>query len=159
MTQYIELTQGKFAAVDDTDYAWLLQWDWFLHSQGYAVRNARKDDIGRRGIIYMHRFIIDAPTGKEVDHHDRNKLNNQRSNLREVTTTQNQHNRTPRAGHYKGVRFDPDRNKYRVRITVDRREIHLGRYATPEEAARVYDAAARQHFGEFARLNFPEGTR
>lgn len=151
MTRYIELTRGAVAIVDDADYVWLSQWNWFLHSGGYAVRTIRG------GIVYMHRQIMNARAGVEVDHRNRNKLDNQRNNLRVASTAENQHNRAPRAGRnvpYKGVRFDADRGKYRARITVNKREIHLGRYDTPEEAARVYDDAARQHFGEFARTNF-----
>lgn len=153
----IPLTQGKVAIVDDADYVWLSQWSWFYHSQGYAVRNARKGEISQSKIILMHRFILGASSGIEVDHRDRNKLNNQRCNLREASTAENQHNRAPRSGRaipYKGVRYDADRNKYRARITVNKRELHLGRYDTAEEAARVYDTAAREHFGEFARTNF-----
>jgi len=157
MTRTILLTRGKVATVDDADYVWLSQWKWFTHSNGYAVRNTRLSEDRPRGIVYMHREIVGASAEVEVDHRDRDKLNNQRHNLRACTTAENQQNRAPRAGrdsHYKGVRWDADRRRWRARIVINGKEQHLGRFGTEEDAARAYDEAARRHFGEFARTNF-----
>ncbi len=80
-------------------------------------------------------------------------------NLRLVTTSQNHMNRRPKASgssRYKGVTRTSRRTSWMARIGIGgKREKHLGTFKTEEEAARAYDAAAREHFGEFARLNFP----
>lgn len=104
--------------------------------------------------VKLHRFVLDAAPGTVIDHEDRDGLNNRRSNLRYVTHRQNAMNRKRydiKATPYKGVY--PSGRKWRVMI--DGR--HGGMYDTAEEAAHAYDRHARERFGEFARLNFPNG--
>jgi len=107
--------------------------------------------------MLMHRVIMDCPEGKEVDHKDFNTLNNQRSNLRVCSTSQNCQNRRKSAVNtsgYKGVVLDKRYNKWVTRIKKDRKMIYLGSFKDKEVAALVYDNAARQIHGEFAKLNF-----
>src|SRR5688572_4947824 len=102
----IPLTQGKVALVDDEDYEWLNRWKWTFQEcksgNGYAVRYSR----GRRE--YMHRLVLNAPTGTEIDHvATGDTLNNQRTNLRVCTRAQNLANRNigkNNTSGYKGVR-------------------------------------------------------
>lgn len=95
-----------------------------------------------------------------TDHRDRNGLNCTRANLRIATYAQNSSNipisRRNVSG-YKGVA--PDRQHpalWRAEICAKNKLYRLGSFATAEEAARVYDAAARRLHGEFAYLNFPD---
>src|ERR1044071_1696611 len=81
----IPLTQSKFALVDDSDFERIRQYKWY-YNDGYAITYHK----GKR--IRMHRLIMNAPDGVDVDHRDTNKLNNQKSNLRLCTTTQNNRN-------------------------------------------------------------------
>lgn len=129
------------------------------NSSGYAIGT-----ILYKTPVRLHRLIVNAPKGMEVDHIDGNPLNNCRSNLRLCTRTENAKNRR-KSKHgkvpYKGVRHNTTdgRNRgYTARISLKGKYLDLGTYETAEEAARVYDTAARTHYGEFARLNFPEGT-
>lgn len=92
----IPLTQGKFAKVDDLDYEWLSKHKWYAQrnaSDGlfYAARGKRVN--GRVIKIYMHRQITDCPPGKEVDHGNRDSLDNRRENIKVCTRKENLQNR------------------------------------------------------------------
>jgi hypothetical protein len=101
----------------------------------------------------MHRVIANAPAELNVDHKDGDGLNNTRANLRIATQKQNSANRRANRGtQYKGIY----RNKLRFRAeinTADSRH-YLGNFKNAEDAARAYDAKAKELFGEFARTNF-----
>lgn len=93
----------------------------------------------------------------DVDHINRDKLDDRWCNLRLATRSQNSANvalRRHSTSGFIGVTFDKPRNKWRAQIRIDGRKVNLGRYVTAEEAARVYDAATLKEFGEFAELNF-----
>lgn len=149
----ILLTRGKITLVDDADYEALATRHWCFATNGYVVSR-----IGG-GMIYLHRFLLNASPEHEVDHIDGNKLNNQRSNLRLVTRQQNARNVASHGGSsslFKGVAWCKQTQRWRAHITVNGMFKHLGRFDTEHEAAHVYDTAARQYFGEFARTNFPQ---
>ncbi len=105
--------------------------------------------------VLLHRLIMDAEPGTLVDHENRNGLDNRKQNLRKATDSENGANsvRKGDSSKYKGVELFRN-GKWRARIKVHRKEIHLGYFHDEEEAARAYDRAAREHFGEFARTNF-----
>jgi hypothetical protein len=105
----------------------------------------------------MHRLILDAPKGVQVDHRDRDGLNNRRSNLRSASAAQQKQNNgvyKNSASGLKGVFPNPTgKYKWRVQITVEGRKLSLGRFSNIDEAARAYNDAAIRYFGEFACLN------
>lgn len=155
MTREIQLTKGVVALVDDEDYEWLNQWNWQC-MDGYAIR--KDTQAANRHAYCMHRVIMDAPPGMEVDHINHNPSDNRRCNLRLCTKNQNNLNRKNKVpNHYKGIGFEKRkvRNQWYARITIDKRQINLGYFASPEDAARAYDDAAKKYHGEFACLNFP----
>lgn len=156
----IPLSIGKFrpskhhdlyALVDDADYKWLSQWSWTaIHTKrkcgGYAMRS----EYGQT--ILMHRLIMGADEAEEVDHKDRNGLNNQRENLRKATRKQGIANRgafkNNRTG-YKGV-VQLKNGKYRMTITAI--------CDTAEEAAHIYDQCAKMLHGDFSSVNFTDNS-
>lgn len=142
----------KYTFVSDCDYEMLMRYRWHLDSQGYA--GARIDGVLWR----MHRFIMKPPKGMVVDHDNDRKLDNQRDNIQICTPSQNQMKRRLGVNNrwgYRGI-FKTDCNKWKARIMVNYKEIHLGNHKTKEEAARAYDEAAKKYYGRFARLNFPD---
>ena len=157
MSQFIPLTRGAFALVDDADYGWLSLWRWRLNSHGYAIRTIYA--AGREVLINMHRVVMNAQCGQFVDHIDHNRLNNTRANLRFVTCQENQRYRQRfrnSSTGFKGVSYL--HGKWHVRIGLDGALVHLGFFDDLKTAAQVYDAAARRLFGEFLVLNLPEHT-
>lgn len=151
VTREIQLTQGRVALVDDADFDWLNQWKWCVNGRGYV---GRKD---QDRYVSMHRLIMGAPSGLQIDHKNLSKLDNQRCNLRLATGGQNSSNQPKKAGktsQYKGVYFIPTTHRWQVQIRVNRRLMHLGVFANEIDAALAYDAAARKHFGVYARCNF-----
>ena len=154
----IVLADGSATGVDARDWEWLTQWKWHRSAQGYVIRNQAIPSGGNR-TIWIHREIICAPAGQEVDHIDRNPFNNSRSNLRLATDSQNSINMAPtrrNTSGFKGVSFDKKLSRWRAIIRIKGQHAWLGRHDTAEAAARAYDAKARELFGEFAYLNFPQ---
>lgn len=163
MSKLVTLTKGFSAVVDDEDYDRVLALgSWKAHRPRYVWYG--EITIGGRDnkqSIQMHRFILNAPNGLDVDHRDCDGLNNQKSNLRLATRSQNLANR-PRCHSqtgYRGVQPEHKSSRFIAQITVNKKRIWLGNFASAVEAARAYDAVAIQIYGEFARLNFtPPGT-
>jgi hypothetical protein len=155
MTKTINLTNNKGQAiVDDADFEWLNKYKWRLSNAGYADRNTF---ISGQASISMHRQILglEYGDGKECDHINGDRLDNRRENLRIVTRQQNSWNRIKSVGctsQYKGVHWSARNKKWKSAI----RRKHLGTFTDEADAARAYDAAARELFGEFAHLNFPD---
>jgi hypothetical protein len=92
------------------------------------------------------------PFPLEVDHIDRNPLNNRVDNLRLVTPQQNcrnQDKRTTNKSGVKGVHFNRQTGRFRASIMVSYRKFNLGEYYTLEEAAAARKAAEIKYFGEF----------
>ncbi len=148
----IKLTQGKVTLVDDSDFEWLNQWKWYARRHRntyYATRHFSP----RR----MHRLILNAQTAQEIDHKDRDGLNNQRKNLRFCTHGQNKMNSTKRTNGssiYKGVCWHKRDKRWRAKITLNGKQKQLGSFISEMKAAKAYDKAALELFGAFAKLNF-----
>lgn len=159
----IVLTQGKIALVDDADYDWLNQWKWIAskpaRSRTYYVYHSVLIARAKRYTTeWMHRLILGLQMGdkQQCDHIDHNGLNNQRSNLRVCTKTQNMQSsrkRKRRTSKYKGVCWHRHNRKWYSRICVKKKEIHLGFFDSEIDAAAAYNVAALKHFGDFALLN------
>lgn len=157
----IPLTQGKVAIVDDEDFEQLSRFKWYAFrdsSKRQQWRARRQVTIGKkkqRGIL-MHRQLMGFPPG-EVDHKNRDGLDNRRSNLRRATDSQQMSNRIgshceSKTG-FRGVYAHCKKFQSHIRDGGVHR--FLGTFPTKVEAALAYDKAARRIFGEFAVLNFP----
>lgn len=180
----IRLTQGKEALVDDEDYETLLEFapkkcnkkinkdkdsGWYAQKQYrakaekyYAATNKWIPELKRQKIIFMHRIIMNPPKGMFVDHINGDGLDNRRENLRICTISQNTANSvrpSTNTSGYKGVQSS-GRSTRPWKATIHAKGItkYLGAYRTKEEAAIAYDKKAVELYGEFAKLNFPNGV-
>lgn len=134
--------------------------------QDINIINLRKwDTAGRYAkakikdkTVLLHRLIVDPPANKYVDHINGNTYDNRRSNLRICTNSENQSNKHVSYGQseYKGVSRSGDRYRkpWRATIKSKGKTISIGVFWTEEEAARAYDAKAKELFGDFAKFNF-----
>lgn len=160
----IQLTRGYVALVDDEDYEYVNQWKWFAHDfAGGLIYADRNNQIKRKQHhVKMHRVILGIVDPKlYVDHKDRNGLNNQKSNLRICTHSQNMANRRSRVNStskYLGVHRCRQYNKWRAEIGKDKKITFLGRFDEEIEAALAYNKKAIELHGEFANLNIINET-
>lgn len=145
---------GKTAIVDEADYVLLKYFRWHLFG-GY-VGHSRRDENGKSIVLFMHRIIINAPDGLEVDHINGNPFDNRRENLRLATRSQNCMNQKPKTRELpKGVSIwrRGGSAHFVAQIKINGKRIFLGRFADQRDAAQAYNVAAKKYFGEFARSN------
>lgn len=150
----------SLATVDEGDYEALAGSEWWLMRKGaggpYAYRT-----VGHKVESMSNAILGTPPEGMVWDHRNGNGLDNRRANLRPATAFQNARNArkkySPSSSRFKGVRKRAGR--WSASIRLEGREVRLGSFSDEAEAARAYDRAARQHFGEFACVNFPAGGR
>jgi hypothetical protein len=156
-TGEVAIPDGLTCWVDPEDVSLIAGHVWHAHKTHGKIY-ARS---GHRGGPFMHNVIMGEQPGMKVDHKDGNGLNNRRSNLRWATQSQNSVNTVKLArgaSGFRGVTKHRQCETWRAVIQVDNRRVYIGSFPTPEEAARAYDREAQKHFGEFARLNFPEAA-
>ena len=160
MSKTIPLTKGYEAIVDDADYEWLSRFSWCMHKNSkhsYAIRAGIQTKAGRRH-IFMHREIVNCPRGLIVDHINHNSLDNRKANLRICNKASNEANKKKRtsltSSKYKGVKWRKKQCCWLSVIQHHYETYSLGQYDDEIDAARSYDIAALEYFGEFACLNF-----
>ncbi len=144
---------------DDEDEELVMRYTW-------GIKKFKKDLYycltyplvnGKYRVRRLHRLILGLEDSKKfVDHINHNGLDNRKENLRLVTITQN--NRNSRAlikkpSLYKGVTFREKDGKWRARIMVNKKSIHLGYFTSEIEAAIAYNNAALLYFREYAYTN------
>jgi len=154
----IYLNHGYKTIVDDDVYEWASKYVW-RYCNGYAVRSSRKGDgLPKGSMIFLHREITGTLKDEQVDHIDKDELNNLRSNLRKCTQKQNLWNQKPRGGTstFIGVAKHKGSKNWNVQIRTENGRKSIGTFITEKEAAKAYDREALNNRGEFATLNFPE---
>jgi hypothetical protein len=137
-----------FIIVDVDDIDWCKQYKWHIDHYGYAIGSLNNVPIK------MHRELLGALKGQMVDHINGVKHDNRRNNIRLCTAMGNNQNvksyKNSSSG-YKGV--FPHKGRFMAQIMSNYKLMYLGYYKTKEEAALVYNKAARELHGEFAYQN------
>ena len=155
----IPLTKGYHAMVDDEDFEWLSQWRWHARVAKHTVYAAgiSNGKHGKRVGLKMHRVIMGITDRNiQIDHKDRNGLNNTRENIRLSTARENGINRGSRknsSSRFKGVSWDKGAARWLSAISINGKTRRIGLFEDEEEAARQFNNMARDHHGEFAVYN------
>lgn len=150
---------GLKAIIDKEDYDRVndLPWHPEVSRTTVYVRTSRNSKTPNKS---LHRFIMNAKPGQVVDHINFNGLDNRKANLRFCSVKENaDHSRKYRdsTSNFKGVSWQMSAQKWRAQIQAEPgRLLYLGSFIDETEAAKVYDQKAKELFGEFAVLNFPD---
>jgi hypothetical protein len=151
----LKMTGGFVTIVDDDVYEWASKRGWFAERHSNRTRIYAKDSKRNR----LHRLIMKAGVGQQVDHRDGNGLNNRRDNLRLCDRRGNARNTDLRVNNesgFKGVYWYRRDSEWKAQIKIDGKVKHLGCYSDARDAAEAYDRAALSLFGEYAWTNFPK---
>lgn len=148
---------GRFygwSLVSEVDFDRVKRVAWTIDTNGYVVGRPP----GSKRAVALHRFILEK-SGENArlyaDHINRNSLDNRRSNLRLCSPSENARNTKLASNNTSGAKgvTRTAAGTWRARIWKDRKEIHIGAFATFEEARAAYDEEARRLHGDFASPN------
>lgn len=142
----ITTSNGKTFTIDTADLEKVRRYSWCFSRTGYLVANVDKK------VVKLHRYLLDAEPGQIIDHINRDPTDNRRANLRFCTAKENSRNVSLAKNNttgFTGVRFTKS-GKYSARITVNRKGITIGTFATLDEAVNTRNSAEKQYFGAFA---------
>lgn len=135
----------KYVKIDVED-RWIEKHQWHLGWTGYAITNIEKRPTP------MHRILMQAPKGVEVDHINHDKLDNRRENLRLVTHAQNMWNQQKRADNksgFRGVSWSSRKRKFVAQIKVNGQHYFLGHYDSPADASKAYETKSKELHGVY----------
>ncbi len=102
--------------------------------------------------LYLHHLVLPAKKGFQVDHINRNGLDNRKENLRFATPSQNLCNRDKQSNNksgFKGVHWNTQKKKWCAEIRFNGKKKHLGFFADPKEASEAYEKSAKETHKEF----------
>jgi hypothetical protein len=157
----VQLSDGQWALVDEADAEFVSRFLWqATGNKSSTTTYVKRTCHGADGVAFdikLHRELLGiADPDIDVDHINGNGLDNRRQNLRACDSAQNMHNarmsRNNTSG-FKGVSWHGKSSKWRATITLKRKHICVGLFRDKVEAARAYDKAAVELYGEFARTN------
>ena len=142
--------KGEPFYLDAEDYEKIKDYCWRKNSDGYIVAT-----VNRRN-LFMHRYLMDASKGVVVDHINHDTTDNRKKNMRCVSQSrnmQNAKNNRRNVDGVKGVTWDKKWGKWFSRITVNKKTLYLGNFATFDEAVAARKAAEEKYFGKYSYDN------
>lgn len=150
------IIRGETVLIDEQDAHFLERYSWRIED-GY-IKAGTTTSSGKRVTLYLHRLIAGAQKGQIVDHINGIRSDNRRGNLRIVNSRQNALNAAPKQTGKKDHGFRGlKKNRcgaYEAIIRHGGRQIYLGIWKNPAEAAYNYDIASLKLHGEYGRRNF-----
>ncbi len=147
----INLSNSQISIVDKEDFDFLNQWNWSFDGN-YATRSQHiriSKNKYRSKKIYMHRLIMGNEDELVIDHINKNKIDNRKSNLRFSTVSSNIRNGSLRKSNKSGVQgvyWCKFSKKWVSQIMVKRKHIHLGKFSNKQEAISARKVAEEKYF-------------
>lgn len=146
-TAKLPLTRGMVAIIDVTDLETTNAYQWYFDGK-YASTNLLNE-----GKMRLHTLLMQPKDGV-VDHINRDKLDNRRSNLRKCSVGDNNHNQEDKNPHgLRGITWNKRKQKWVAQISINNKNKGLGYFQSKIEAAKAYNERAIEIYGEFANLN------
>lgn len=157
----IKLTNGRYTIIDDSDFEYVSKYIWYMAGEYVARYKTYRIVDGKRKMehLYLHRELLGCSEEMLVDHINRDTLDNQRSNLRLCTSSQNNTNRGVMKNNtsgYRGVSLKVQEGrvpKWVAAIRINKKLKTLGHFINKKDAALAYNQKAKELFGSFAVLN------
>ena len=145
-------SKGEEFYFDLEDYPKIKNYCWYIDK---TTKYVKSNIPNEKGSVYMHRLILNAPKGMDVDHihGKKTKNDNRKNNLRLCKHYRNCENRDIQINNtsgYKGVNWNSHVSKWETRITVNKETIKLGYYKKLKDAIGVRKAAEEKYFGEYS---------
>jgi len=142
----ISLTQGKVAIVDDEDFLRLNKFKWHVKCDCNTFYAARWNySAFPPQYIRMHRLILNAAVGTEIDHINGNGLDNRRENIRFITHRENQQNQhIQKSSRFPGVSWNKQAKDWRAFIKIGTEKKYLGHFKNEVDAAQAYLDACKK---------------
>ena len=142
----VTTSNGRTFTVDTADLPAVQRYSWCFSKTGYLVAN-----VGGK-VVRLHRYLLHPDDGSIVDHINGDPSDNRRSNLRICGPAGNARNSRPPKSSTLGILGvkKVKSGKYVAQIMVDRKQIHLGRFANLDDAIAARAAAELKYYGEFA---------
>lgn len=146
---------GVEILIDDEDFHLITDFNWWKRYKNGTYFISATEESGKSKFFALHRIILNAPRGMQVDHINGNTLDNRKENLRICTPDQNQQNRKMRkdcSSGSKGVYYNKKTDRYESRIAANKKRLFLGSFKTKDEAEQAYVKASRSLYGSFSRV-------
>ncbi len=143
----IKLTQGKYALVDNEDYPLLSRHKWLVHKTRGGSLYVESSSFAKGKQTFIHRAIMGRGR-KDVDHINRNPLDNRKNNLRFVTKSENLINRRRFKGtksKYKGVYFNETNKRFQASVYRNKKSVHIGLFIDEKQAKIARDKYIIKH--------------
>ena len=145
---HISLSRGQYSCIDSVVLRYAELWNW----QAAYYPTVKGFYMQRRGNVRLHRELLNAPKGVDVDHINGNTLDNRIANLRLASRSENCRNQGKRRNNTSGFKgVSKHGTKWQAYISTPKGRLFLGTFDTPEDANEAYQAAARKYHGEFAK--------
>ena len=137
----IKLNNGEYTLVDNDVFELIGHLKWYIHTHGYVTRVFWNTETKKYYTVYLHRYVMGAKKGQEIDHINQRKLDNRKENLRFCNRSQNMHNVNYKRSSHLGVTYNKVGRHWVSKIRINGTRMHLGCFKYKKEGMKAYQLA------------------